>query len=131
VLVAEDNEINALLTRAMLTKLGHRPVMATDGAAALESWQAAQGAGMPYDLILMDVQMPILDGIAATERIREIEAARSLRRTPVLALTANALESERKACRDAGMDGFLTKPLGRERLIDALNAVTAAAHIAA
>ncbi len=50
--------------------------------------------------------MPILDGIAATQRIREIEAARSLRRTPVLALTANALESERKACRDAGMDGF-------------------------
>jgi CheY-like chemotaxis protein/nitrogen-specific signal transduction histidine kinase len=131
VLVAEDNEINALLTRAMLTKLGHHPVMATDGAAAVESWHAARGAGTPYDLILMDVQMPVLDGVAATQRIREAEAAQSLRRTPILALTAHALESERQACRDAGMDGFLTKPLGRERLIDALNAVTAASYIAA
>jgi signal transduction histidine kinase/CheY-like chemotaxis protein len=131
VLVAEDNEINALLTRAMLTKLGHRPVMATDGAAALESWQAALSAGTPYDVILMDVQMPVVDGIEATQRIRQAEAAQSLPRTPVLALTANALETERKACRDAGMEGFLTKPLGRERLVEALSAVTSAAHVAA
>lgn len=131
VLVAEDNEINALLTRAMLTKLGHRPAMATDGSAALDSWLAAHGAGTPYDVILMDVQMPVLDGIEATRRIREAEAAQKLTRTPVLALTANALESERKACRDAGMDGFLTKPLGRERLIEALTAVTSATHAAA
>lgn len=131
VLVAEDNEINALLTRAMLTKLGHRPMMAADGAAAVESWLAAHGAGTPYDLILMDVQMPMLDGIEATKRIREVEAAQKLARTPVLALTANALESERKDCRDAGMDGFLTKPLGRDKLVEALNAVMSAAHVAA
>ena len=63
VLVAEDNEINALLMRSLLTRLGHHPVIATNGEAALESWLAARSAGTPYDLVLMDIQMPQLDGI--------------------------------------------------------------------
>lgn len=130
VLVAEDNEINALLARAMLVKLGHRPVIAHDGHAAIESFLAAQSAGTPYDLVLMDVQMPGLDGIEATRRIRAAEMVKRFARTPVLALTATALDREREACREAGMDGFLTKPLDRDRLAEALRDA-AAAQIAA
>jgi PAS domain S-box-containing protein len=131
VLVAEDNEINALLMRSLLTKLGHRAVIATHGAAALESWLAARSAGAPYDLILMDLQMPQLDGIEAAKRIRAHEAAESGRRTPILALTANTLVEDRYACFEAGMDGFLIKPLDRDKLGEALAALAAARHVAA
>jgi CheY-like chemotaxis protein/nitrogen-specific signal transduction histidine kinase len=131
VLVAEDNEINALLTRSLLVRLGHRPVVATNGEMAVESWIAAESAGTPYDAILMDVQMPQLDGIEATKRIRMREAGRCGRRTPILALTANTLVEDRYACFEAGMDGYLIKPLDRERLAEALAGIKPAAHIAA
>jgi PAS domain S-box-containing protein len=126
ILVAEDNEINALLARALLTRLGHRPTITADGAATVMAWRTAQAAGAPFSLILMDVHMPGSDGIEATRHIRAAEAEQSLARTPIIALTANALEEEREACRLAGMDGFLTKPLDRERLKAALTALTAA-----
>jgi CheY-like chemotaxis protein len=131
VLVAEDNEINALLLRSLLTRLGHQAVITTNGAQALESWLAAKSAGTPYDLVLMDVQMPALDGIETAKRIRDCEAAGVLRRTPILALTANALVEDRYACFEAGMDGFLIKPLDREKLAEALAGLTAARHVAA
>jgi PAS domain S-box-containing protein len=120
VLVAEDNDINALLMRSLLTRLGHQAVIATNGAEALESWLAAKSAGAPYDLVLMDIQMPELDGIETTRRIRLGEAAQGARRTPILALTANTLVEDRYACFEAGMDGFLVKPLDREKLAEAL-----------
>ena len=120
ILVAEDNDINALLARALLTKLGHRPTMAADGAAAVESFLAARAAGTPYDRVLMDQHMPGMDGIEATRRIRSIEAEQKAPRTPILALTANASAEDRDACLGAGMDGFLVKPLDRERLSAAL-----------
>jgi PAS domain S-box-containing protein len=126
ILVAEDNEINALLARALLTRLGHRPTIAADGAATVSAWRAALAAGEPVSLILMDVHMPGSDGIEATRRIRTAEAEQGLTRTPIIALTANALEEEREACRLAGMDGFLTKPLDRERLKAVLTALSAA-----
>ena len=120
ILVAEDNEINALLARALLTKLGHRPTMAADGVAAVELFLAARAAGTPYDRVLMDLHMPGMDGIEATRRIRAIEAEQEAPRTPILALTANASAEDRDACLAAGMDGFLVKPLDRERLSAAL-----------
>lgn len=131
VLVAEDNEINALLMRSLLTRLGHQAVITTNGEEALESWLAAKSAGTPYDLVLMDIQMPGLDGIEATKRIRSHEAAQAGRRTPILALTANTLVEDRYACFEAGMDGFLVKPLDREKLADALAGLGATPHIAA
>jgi PAS domain S-box-containing protein len=131
ILVAEDNEINALLMRSLLGRLGHRAVITTDGEEALESWQAAKSAGTPYDLVLMDIQMPRLDGIETTRRIRDLEAGLPGRRTPIMALTANTLVEDRYACFESGMDGFLIKPLDREKLSEALTALAASRHIAA
>jgi CheY-like chemotaxis protein len=131
VLVAEDNEINALLMRSLLTRLGHHAVITTNGEAALESWLAAKSAGAPYDLVLMDIQMPQLDGIETTQRIRALEAGQPGRPTPILALTANTLVEDRYACFEAGMDGFLIKPLDRDKLADALAGLAASRHIAA
>ncbi|WP_257167620.1 ATP-binding protein [Bradyrhizobium sp. SRS-191] len=131
ILVAEDNDINALLMRSLLTKLGHHADIAVHGEAALDSWLAARSAGTPYDLILMDVQMPRLDGIAAAKRIRALEAAEPGRRTPILALTANTLVEDRYACFEAGMDGFLVKPIDRDKLDEALANLAAARQVAA
>jgi PAS domain S-box-containing protein len=127
ILVAEDNEINALLARALLVKLGHRPTMTESGAAAIESFLAARAAGAPYDCVLMDLHMPGMDGLEATRRIRAIETEHNSARTPIVALTANVSAEDRDACLDAGMDGFLVKPLDRERLAAALAASSAAA----
>jgi len=126
ILVAEDNDINALLARVLLTKLGHRPVIASTGAAAVESWLSARTAGVPYDLVLMDVHMPDVDGLEAARRIRAAEAERGGTRTRIVALTANASAEDRDTCLAAGMDSFLVKPLDRERLAEALSGKAAA-----
>jgi CheY-like chemotaxis protein len=131
ILVAEDNEINALLMRSLLSRLGHHAVISTNGEEALESWLSAKSAGAAYDLVLMDIQMPQLDGIETTKRIRELEAGQSGRRTPILALTANTMVEDRYACFEAGMDGFLIKPLDRDKLAEALAGLAASRHIAA
>ncbi|MES5484388.1 response regulator [Bradyrhizobium sp. INPA03-11B] len=135
ILVAEDNEINALLMRSLLTRLGHNVVITTNGEQAMESWLSATSAGTPYDIVLMDIQMPRLNGIETTKQIRAQEsgglAAQSGRRTPILALTANTLVEDRYACFEAGMDGFLIKPLDREKLEEALAGLAAGRHIAA
>ena len=129
VLVAEDNEINALLMRSLLTRLGHHAVITTNGEEALESWLGARSAGAPYDLVLMDIQMPRLDGVETTKRIRAREAGQPGRQTPILALTANTLVEDRYACFEAGMDGFLIKPLDREKLIEALAGLAASRQL--
>ncbi len=113
----------------MLTRLGHRPTVATSGDAAVDAWLSARAAGEPYDLVLMDVHMPGSDGIEATRRIRAAETNGV--RTPIVALTANALDEDRDACVAAGMDGFLTKPLDRERLTTALASAAGAKALAA
>jgi PAS domain S-box-containing protein len=127
ILVAEDNEINALLARALLVKLGHRPTMAENGAAAIESWLAARAGGAAYDCVLMDLHMPGMDGLEATRRIRAIETEHNDMRTPIIALTANVSAEDRDACLAAGMDGFLVKPLDRERLAATIAAFSASA----
>jgi PAS domain S-box-containing protein len=133
ILVAEDNEINALLLRALLTRLGHRPVMTGDGEDAVAAWTAARAQDEPFDLVLMDVQMPGMDGLEAARRIRAAEeaTAQSGRRpVPMLALSANASEADRAACLAAGLDGLLVKPLDREKLNEALATIAASASTA-
>ena len=120
VLVAEDNDINALLACALLTRLGHRPTVVGNGAAAVEAWERARAAQTPYDLVLMDIQMPGMDGLEATRRIRAAEAGAGAP-TRILALSANAQAEDRDAALAAGMQGLLTKPLDRERLQEMLD----------
>jgi len=121
ILVAEDNEINALLARALLTRMGHRPTIAANGEAAVESWLAARAAGSRYDFVLMDLQMPGIDGFEAARRIRAAEAETGDAPTRMVALTANARTEDRRSILDAGLDGLLLKPLDRERLRDILD----------
>jgi PAS domain S-box-containing protein len=127
ILVAEDNEINALLARALLTRLGHRPTIAGSGEAAVESWLAARAAGSPFDLVLMDVQMPVMDGLEAARRIRAAEAECVMPPTRMVALTANAYPEDREAALAAGLNDLLVKPLDPERLRQAIEAVPSTA----
>jgi signal transduction histidine kinase/CheY-like chemotaxis protein len=107
VLMAEDNAVNALVATAALERLGRTVQAVTDGQAALDELQRQHER---YDIVLMDCQMPGMDGFEATRRLREWEGARGLMRLPVLALTANALEGDRQRCLDAGIDEHLAKP---------------------
>lgn len=107
VLVAEDNRINVMLATALLGKLGHTVDTVGNGCEALEAL-----ASRPFDIVLMDVHMPEMDGLEATRRIREAERlGRRPNRIPIVALTASTLEGDRQICIDAGMDAFLAKPL--------------------
>jgi PAS domain S-box-containing protein len=106
ILLAEDNAVNAFVTREMLTRRGHEVHEVTSGEAAI----AAMSDG-GFDLVLTDIHMPGLDGIEATKRIRRNEFMDRRSRTPIVALTADVLETGRQACQDVGMDGFLTKPI--------------------
>jgi PAS domain S-box-containing protein len=116
ILLVEDNAINALLTREVLRRRGHRVVEVTTGEAALGAMEAGG-----FDIVLTDIHLPGMDGIEATRAIREFETATGIRRTPIVALTADALETGRRACKDAGMDGFLTKPIEPAQLDDMFN----------
>jgi len=105
VLLAEDNEVNQKLARRMLENRGHMVIVADDGRAAVEQYRTQQ-----FDLVLMDVQMPVMNGLEATAVIREIERSTG-RHVPVIALTARAMKGDREECLDAGMDGYLSKPI--------------------
>ena len=106
ILLAEDNPVNALLTRELLRRRGHTVREVVSGEAAIAALTDEE-----FDLVITDIHMPGLDGIEATRRIRRDEFKNSRRHTPIVALTADALETGRLACQDAGMDGFLTKPI--------------------
>jgi signal transduction histidine kinase/CheY-like chemotaxis protein len=121
VLVADDNAINREVAVAMLETLGCSAVLACDGHAAVAEAQRGN-----LDLILMDCQMPGLDGYAATAAIREHELRQNLRATPIVALTANVLARDRDRCLAAGMNGFLAKPFNAAQLTELLEPIAAA-----
>jgi two-component system, sensor histidine kinase and response regulator len=112
VLLVEDNAVNQDVAREMLEAMGLQVHLAEDGVQALEVL-----ANGHYDAVLMDCQMPRMDGFQATQALRERERARGLLRTPVIALTANALAGDRQACLDAGMDDYLGKPFTSVQLL--------------
>jgi signal transduction histidine kinase/ActR/RegA family two-component response regulator len=118
VLAAEDNQINRLVLKTLLGQIGIEPDIVSDGALAVEAWRT--GA---YDVILMDIQMPEMDGVAATRTIRSEERATGRRRTPILGLTANAMSHQVADYRQAGMDGHVAKPIDIAQLFRALEAV--------
>jgi len=114
ILVAEDNEVNQQVVTAMLENLGHRCDIAADGLEVL-----AKLPTRPYDLVLMDIQMPNLDGLAATRRIRSMKS--DISRIPIVALTANAMVEDRQAYMDAGMNDHVAKPVEMKELARAIN----------
>jgi PAS domain S-box-containing protein len=120
VLLVEDNVMNQKLVVNLLGGRGHSVSVASSGPEALERFAEA-----PFDLVLMDIQMPGMDGLETTRRLREREAADGAGRVPIYALSARVLGGDREACRAAGMDGFIAKPIRREELFAALGRVDA------
>jgi CheY-like chemotaxis protein len=115
ILAAEDHPTNQMVLRTLLEQLGLDVHVVADGAQAVEAWSAAE-----WDVILMDIQMPVMDGPTAAGEIRERERTQGRRRTPILALTANALSHQTSAYLAGGMDGVVTKPIEAASLIGAL-----------
>ena len=111
VLVAEDNAVNQRIITRFLQKLGARFVLVENGQQALDAFD-----GRRFDLVLMDVQMPVMDGLQATRGMRQIEAQKGARPTPIVAMTANAMAEDRRNCEQAGFDEHLSKPLRFEEL---------------
>jgi CheY-like chemotaxis protein len=112
VLVVDDNEVNLLIAREMLLSAGLSVETADNGAEAL-----GRVTGGRFDVVLMDMQMPVMDGLEATRRIRQLPG---LQRLPVLAMTANAMAADRERCLQAGMDEVLVKPIAPDELIAAV-----------
>ncbi|WP_245344589.1 MULTISPECIES: ATP-binding protein [Asticcacaulis] len=118
ILLAEDNAANALVATTLLEEFGCRFEVASSGRDAITKWQAGG-----FDLIMMDVQMPDMDGFETTRRIREHERSLNMSRTPILAMTAHALKGDREKCLQAGMDDYISKPFDTgelERKLDGL-----------
>jgi CheY-like chemotaxis protein len=112
ILLAEDNVVNQKLALRLLSQMGYRADLAGNGLEVLESLDR-----QPYDLVLMDVQMPEMDGLEAARRVRQRWTGG---KPYIIAMTANALEGDRQACLDAGMDDYLAKPIRVEELVTAL-----------
>ena len=119
ILLAEDNLINRLVAEQILAKLGHRVLVAENGRQAVTCWDTSEP-----DIILMDIQMPEMDGLEATRIIRQEEKKQGKAKTPIIALTANARKSDQEACINAGMDYFIAKPFSADKLQEVLNELT-------
>lgn len=116
ILLAEDNATNRLVARKMLEGTGADVLFAENGLEAVEFFKFK-----PFEVVLMDMSMPVMDGLEATRLIRRYEADNSLPRSAIIALTANAQGVDAEACRSAGMDGFLTKPVRKQILLDTIS----------
>ena len=117
ILLAEDNPVNQRVAQRMLEKLGHSVVVASNGHEAVDALERGR-----FDAVLMDMQMPEMDGLQATAAIRAREMTQALERMPIIALTANAMKGDREKCLMAGMDAYLSKPIKSAELKDALDA---------
>ncbi len=126
VLIVEDNPTNQKVIAALLRKLGLSTSLAEDGQQAVDA--ITQGQGNTADLVLMDLQMPVMDGYIATERIRQWETENGRPRQPIIALTADAFEEDRQHCMASGMDDFLTKPIAVNALAAVLGKWLAQTH---
>jgi len=120
ILVAEDNSTNQWVITALLELLGIRPRMVCDGRELVEAWRSAD-----WDLILTDIQMPVMDGLAAARQIRCEERARGLASTPIVAVTANAMPHHAQAYVAAGMNGLVAKPIAFDSLVEAITQAVA------
>jgi two-component system, sensor histidine kinase and response regulator len=116
ILLAEDNPVNQRVAQRMLEKLGHRVAVANNGREAVDALEAGR-----FDAVLMDMQMPEMDGLQATATIRARERTQSLAGVPIIALTANAMKGDREKCLLAGMDAYLSKPIKSAELKEALD----------
>nr|WP_275531628.1 response regulator [Magnetofaba australis] len=123
ILIAEDSEDNILLLKAYLKRSAHRIIFARDGREAVYEFERA-----PFDLVLMDVQMPRMDGYDATRAMRAIERQRNEREIPIFALSAHASKEAHKNSHEAGCDGHLTKPIKKARLLELFDSVSAQLH---
>jgi CheY-like chemotaxis protein len=123
VLAAEDNAVNQLVLKTLLHQMGVDPTVVENGQQALDAW-----AGGDWDVILMDIQMPVMDGLTATAQIRAREAAEGRARTPIVALTANAMAHQVAEYLQAGMDGFVAKPIEAGRLYAVIQSALDAAQ---
>jgi CheY-like chemotaxis protein len=119
ILLAEDNRVNQIVVVRLLEKAGHSVRVAANGREAVHLFGKDH-----YDAVLMDVQMPEMDGLEATRFIRQVESTSgSNRRAPVIALTAHAMSGDEQICMDAGMDSYLSKPLDPQILNDVLSRI--------
>jgi signal transduction histidine kinase/DNA-binding response OmpR family regulator/HPt (histidine-containing phosphotransfer) domain-containing protein len=120
ILVAEDNAVNQKLAARLLEKWGHSVVVVGDGQAALQAVQQER-----FDVLLTDIQMPVLDGLELTARIRQLEQ-QTHQHLPIIALTAHATQQDKAQCLEAGMDAYVSKPIRRQELLAALSQITPA-----
>ncbi|TAN49120.1 MAG: response regulator, partial [Rhodospirillales bacterium] len=121
ILVAEDNPVNQQVALGLLRKLGHTVDIVGDGAEAMEAVRR-----LPYDLVLMDLQMPEMDGLEATGAIRALAGRAG--RIPIVAMTANAMRGDEQRCLDAGMNGYISKPIDRRKLEEVLGRYSGAGN---
>src|SRR5665647_229513 len=112
ILLVEDNLLNQRIVMFSLKKYNHEVTIANNGLEAVEKFSEAK-----YDVILMDIMMPVMDGLEATVKIREVEVTMNTdKRTPIIALTANTMDNDRNTCLSYGMDEFMAKPFDIEKL---------------
>ena len=125
VLAADDNPTNQKVIAAVLAPLGAEVELVADGVACVEAWKRGG-----HDIILMDIHMPVMDGVEAARTIRELERAQGRARTPIVAVTANALDHQVEGYLAAGMDGHVAKPIEVTKLYAAIDAAMTAARLA-